>query len=78
MEFLKIAGIDTDTFNAYSTIYASTSNAKALGVSITDIVKKGQWTSDSMFRQRYCKDVILNSECQFQKRLFAKALNEDT
>ena len=73
MEFLKITGIDTNTFKAHSTRYASTSNAKALGVSITDIVKRGQWKSDSMFWQRYCKNVLTNSDGNFQKRLFIKA-----
>ena len=73
VKVLKKSGIDTETFTAHSTRYASTLNAKALGVSLADAVKLGKWTSDSMFRKRYCKEVV-TSASEFQKTLFLKKL----
>ena len=50
---LALAGIDTNIFSAHSTRSASTTKAKNQGVSVEDIVKQGQWSSDSMLRKCY-------------------------
>ena len=72
MEFLKASGIDTKYFSGHSTRYASTSNAKALGIPIVEIVNRVHWSSDSMFKKRYCVEVV--SDSNFQKTLFLRKL----
>ena len=53
---LGLSGIDTK-FKAHSTRSASTSKALSAGISLTEIVKRGQWKSDSTFRKFYHKDI---------------------
>jgi len=48
---LSQAGIDTKTFKAHSKRSASVSKASALGVSLSEIIRRGQWTIDSTFRK---------------------------
>ncbi|MEO0683599.1 MAG: tyrosine-type recombinase/integrase [Cyanobacteria bacterium J06649_11] len=58
VHFLASAGIDTNMFKAHSTRSASTSKASSVGVSLNEIVKRGQWASDSTFKKFYKKDII--------------------
>ena len=51
--YLKGAGIDTQTFSAHSTRGASTSKAKAMGVSSADILRSANWSSESTFCRFY-------------------------
>ena len=44
---LKIAGIDTSLYKERSLRSASTSKAKVLGISLKDILKRGQWSEAS-------------------------------
>ena len=75
VQTLISAGIDTSIFTGHSTRYASTSSAKAQGISIKNIISRANWTSDSMFRKRYCKDILKSN---FQKTvLLGRALNEE-
>jgi len=78
MELLDLAGINTDTFSGHSTRHASTSKAKAVGIPLKEIVKKGQWSSDSMFRSRYCQEVKVTEKSRaYENTLFKKALNKE-
>jgi len=54
---LTLAEVGTSTFKAHSTRSASTSKASSLGVSTSEIVKRGQWASDSTFKKFYCKEI---------------------
>ena len=76
MEMLRQAGIDTSTFTGHSTRYASTSKAKAVGIPLQEIVKRGQWSSDLMFKTRYCQDVQERSMSSYDKVLLKGALNK--
>ena len=44
---LGSARIDTNLFNAHSTRAASTSKAKVKGLSLEDILKRGNWSNKS-------------------------------
>jgi len=66
---LKENGVDTDTFDAYSTRHASTSAAKRRGVSIDIIKKTAGWTEKSgTFARFYDKNIISD------KGIYAKAI----
>ena len=56
-EILCRAGVDTNIFKAHSTRTASTSAAKARGVSTVDIMKAANWTRESTFTRFYYKPV---------------------
>ena len=47
------AGVDTERFTAHSTRSASSSQARARGVPIAEILKVANWTSDSTFERFY-------------------------
>ena len=53
---LKIANIDTSIFSAHSYRGSSLSAAYARGVSISDIVKAGDWTNVNTFFNHYCAE----------------------
>jgi len=67
VETLKLAGIDTYYFKGHSTRAASTTKACQLGVTVVEIIKTGQWTTDSTFKKFYHKD--LQSVENFQSSL---------
>lgn len=75
VEVLKASNVDTKMFSGHSTRYASTSKAKSIGIPLDEIIKRGQWSSDSMFKQRYCQEVKRSDS--YQKELFKKALNKE-
>ncbi len=54
---LTDAGIDTLTFSAHSTRSASTSLAKAKGLSISEISKAAGWSNDHTFARHYRKPI---------------------
>ena len=54
---LKDAGIDTSLFSAHSTRSASTSKAMALGLSIEDILKRGNWSGKTTWQRHYHKSI---------------------
>ena len=67
-ETLKVAGIDVDTFKGHSTRSASSSKAGVSGLSISDILKRGSWSSESTWQQFYNKPV-LSAEEEFQSKV---------
>lgn len=53
---LSLAGIDTSVFKAHSTRGASTSKAKEAGVSLADILRVADWSSDTTFNKFYYRE----------------------
>ena len=64
------AGIDTSIFSAHSTRGASTSKARASGVSSHDILKAANWSSESTFCRFYCRPIAASN--------FGRAVLEQT
>ena len=56
-DLMRISGVDTDIFKPHSCRSASTSKAHITGVSIDNILKCGQWSSDSTFYKFYCRNI---------------------
>ena len=56
-EVLSLAGIDTNIFKSHSVRSASTSKAKALGLTTKDILAKGNWSTESTWQKFYNKDI---------------------
>ena len=56
-DLMRISGVDTDIFKPHSCRSASTSKAHISGVSIDNILKCGQWSSDSTFYKFYCRNI---------------------
>lgn len=52
-EVLKLAGIDVSIFSGHSVRGASLSATVGTGVTTNDILKVGNWSSDSVFRRFY-------------------------
>ena len=52
---LESAGIDTSVFNAHSVRGASSTAAANLGITTNDILKAGDWSSESVFQKFYYK-----------------------
>ena len=57
---MRISGVDTDIFKPHSCRSASSSKADITGVSIDNILKCGQWSSDSTFYKFYCRNIDCN------------------
>ena len=73
---LKMAGIDTSLYKAHSCRSASTSKAKVLGISLKDILKRGQWSGASTWQRHYNKEIVNTRESsEFETVIFNNALN---
>ena len=59
---MKKAGIDTNVFKGHSTQSASTSKAKAQGLSCKQILEHAKWTKKSTFQEHYIKDIVKDSK----------------
>lgn len=55
---MQASGVDVSTFKSHSTRAASTSAATSLGVSVKDIMKTANWTSESTFKRFYLKPIL--------------------
>ena len=51
------AGIDTSQVKAQSCRSAATSKAKAMGISLDGVLKRGQWSGESTW-QKHCHKPI--------------------
>ena len=65
---LGSAGIDTNLFTAHSTRAASTSKAKVIGLSLEDILKRGNWSNKSAWQKHY-HNFVSNESAQFPKSI---------
>ena len=52
---MKDAGVDVDNFKAHSTRGASASKLAKQGVPLSDILKRGNWSHESTFKQFYLR-----------------------
>jgi len=57
VNMLDLCGIDTKIFKTHSARSASTSKASSVGISLSEIVKRGRRKSDSTFRKFYLKNI---------------------
>ena len=57
-QVLKHAGINTKMFTSHSVREAPTLKAKTLGISLSQILKKGQWSKESTWQTSYNKEVF--------------------
>ena len=64
-DLMRISGVDTDIFKPHSCRSASTSKEHITGVSIDNILKCGQWSSDSTFYKFYCRNI----DCQITQEV---------
>ena len=56
-DLVRISGADTDIFKPHRCRSASNSKAHITGVSIDNILKCGQWSSDSTFYKFYYRNI---------------------
>ena len=71
MNVLEGAEIDTKLFQAHSVRAASTSKAKTCGLSVGDILSRGNWSNKSTWQRFYHKE-IMSSAQNFQLILLNK------
>ena len=64
----NLSGINTEVFTGHSTRSASTSKAKASGVSSNDIIKRVYWTQTSTFEKLYQREILPEGE-EFQSNV---------
>ena len=57
VSLLKEAGINTEQFRAHSTRRASTSKAKAMGLSCNEILVAARWSKMTTFKRHYLRNV---------------------
>jgi len=57
-DILKDCGVDLNQFGPGSTRGASTSKASALGASLEEILKAGQWSNKSVWQKYYNKPIV--------------------
>ncbi len=56
------AGVDTSNFRAHSTRGATTSKAKAKGLSCQEIINMARWTKVSTFKRHYLRNIVNDTE----------------
>ena len=56
LKVMESSGVDTTQYKAHSTRSASTSKAKATGLSVAEIMQRANWRSATTFRRYYDKD----------------------
>ena len=66
---LSLTGVDVERFKAHSTRSASTSKASVVGLTISDIMKRGSWSKESTWKRFYCRE-IADPNKEFQDRIF--------
>ena len=73
---LKIGGIDTSLYKAYFCRSASTSKAKLMGISLNNILKRGQWLGTSTWQRHYNKEIVNTRESsEFENVILNNVLN---
>ena len=63
---LDMSGIDTEKFKAHSKRSASSSKAALRGIPITDVLKMGNWSNESVSQKHYNKNVNIVQKYQIQ------------
>ena len=56
-EVLTLSGINTDHFQAHSVRGASSSKVSSKGLSVQDILNRGNWSNESTWQRFYHKEV---------------------
>lgn len=66
---LQIAGIDTQVYKGHSVRSASTSKARAAGLSTQQVIERANWTNAATFFRFYNKDISKDG-AEFQAAVF--------
>ena len=61
-EVLTLSGINIEVFQAHSVRGASSSKGKTLGASVSEILSKGNWRSESVWQKHYHKPILRPQE----------------
>ena len=64
VQLMNLAEIDTSEFRAHSVRGASTSKAKAKGLSCKEIMEIAKWRKESTFRRHYLREISCNKQTQ--------------
>ena len=67
-EVLHWSGIDTKIYQAHSVRAASTSKVRMKGLSVDDVLKRGNWSQESTWQRFYNKD-IKSASLKYQEKL---------
>ena len=67
---LKAAGIDISKYQALSCRSASTSKAKVQGLSLSDILMRGQWSWESTWQKHNKKIENIENQTHFETVIF--------
>ena len=62
VQVMSSAGVDTSNFRAHSTRGATTSKAKAKGLSCQEIINMARWTKVSTFKRHYLRNIVNDTE----------------
>ena len=73
---MLMAGVDTRGFSAHSVRSASSSKAAARGVSIKDILKQGNWSSEDVWQKFYHKNVYEANSTMSESLRASKAFQQ--
>ena len=71
---IGLAGINTEVFTGHSSRSASSTGASLTGASVSDILKMGSWSQESVWQRFYNKPIITPEE-SFQNNLLKKSLS---
>ena len=71
VSILHLSGIDTEKFKAHSYRGASTSKAKAKGLSCKEIMEMARWKKASTFKRHYLKEIVHRKGKQFQQTVLS-------
>ena len=67
-EVLYLSGINTDIFQPHSIRGASSSKVSMKGLSVQDILNRGNWSNESTWQRFYHKEVVTSAK-RFQDAL---------
>ena len=70
---LSLAGVDTSKFKGHSVRSASSSKVKSAGISLGDVLKMGNWSSESVWQKHYHKPIETPHQ-RYQQALLGTAL----
>ena len=71
---VRKAGIDASQFKAHSRRSVATSKAKAMGISLKGVLKRGQWSGESTWQKHYHKPIQQNETFETAVLSSTKAL----
>ena len=71
---MGLAGIDTKLFKAHSTRSASSTKALVSGLSLQEVLDRGNWSGESVLQKHYHK-FVETAPARYQSHVVKDALN---